>query len=326
MNVRVGIPRALLYYRYFPLWKSFFETLGLEMVVSPSTTEEMIRQGSKFLPGDLCLPVKIFFGHVESIKREVDFLFIPRYISVEPNAYMCPKLMGLPDMVLCAMGDLPPLIDLPIHNKAQGMGAERNFYLKVGERFVKNRQHIQQAYLNGMERQRRFREALQKGFSFEEAVHQSEALDRSDATSRKDGRMKLGIIGRPYCLYDPFLSHTVIKQVEERGYQICTTEAASEQEIQKSMERLRKRIYWSYGKEMVGAAIHFGQIENMEGLINLASFGCGQDSFNFELIQHYTRGEVPILSLIFDEPVSKVGFSTRIDAFLEMIARRKSRP
>ncbi len=321
---KVGIPRGLLFYRYYPLWESFFSALGIEVIVSPPTTEETIRQGSKLLPGDLCLPVKIFFGHIQSIKREVDILFIPRYISVESDAYMCPKLMGLPDMVLCAMDALPPLIDLPIHNKAQGMAAEKMFYLTVGEKFIKNRERIMQAYSRGMERHHRFKEGLQKGFSFEEAVDLSRNPDGL-VMERKDGRMKLGIIGRPYYLHDSFLRKSIVEQVEEKGYQLLTTEAASEHEMIKGMEKLRKRIYWSYGKEMVGAAIHFAQLKDMEGIINLASFGCGQDSFNFELIQHYIRDKIPILSLVFDEPVASVGFSTRIDAFLEMIARRKNR-
>ena len=88
---RVGIPRGLLFYRYFPLWKTFFEALDVEVIVSPPTTEATVRQGSKLLPGDLCLPVKIYFGHAESLKKEVDFLFVPRYISIESDSYMCPS-------------------------------------------------------------------------------------------------------------------------------------------------------------------------------------------------------------------------------------------
>lgn len=36
--MRVGIPRALLYYQYYPAWKTFFEEMGAEVVVSPPTT------------------------------------------------------------------------------------------------------------------------------------------------------------------------------------------------------------------------------------------------------------------------------------------------
>jgi predicted nucleotide-binding protein (sugar kinase/HSP70/actin superfamily) len=317
---KVGVPRGLLFYRYFPLWETFFETIGVEVIVSQPTTEATIGQGSKLLPGDLCLPVKIYFGHIESIKDEVDFLFIPRYISIDPDAYMCPKLIGLPDMVLSTMGSLPPLIDFPIHCKAEGAQAEKLFYLKVGKLFSKDKREVERAFSMGTERQRRFRLLLRKGFSFDEAVYLSRSSDVSEK-SREDGRAKVGIIGRPYYLYDSFLRRSIVEQVEGRGYHLLMTETLEDQEIERGVEKLRKRIYWSFGKEMVGSAVQFAQERSVKGIINLASFGCGQDSFNFEMIRHTIKERLPILSLIFDEHISSAGFSTRIEAFLEMIAR-----
>ena len=37
--IRVGIPRALLYYQYFPMREAFFKELGVEVVVSPPTNK-----------------------------------------------------------------------------------------------------------------------------------------------------------------------------------------------------------------------------------------------------------------------------------------------
>lgn len=320
---RVGVPRGLLFYRYFPLWEAFFEALDIEVVPSSPTTEETIRKGSKLVPSDLCLPVKIYFGHVDSLKANVDWLFVPRYISVDPDAYMCPKLIGLPDMVLCTVDSLPSLIDLPIHCKAQGMGAERVFYLRVGKIFSKNRKKIERAYEMGIERQSRFCALLRWGFPFEQAL----ALSRSPNLPEKpkeDAKVKLGIIGRPYYVHDPFLRRSVAEQVEVRGYHLVTTEILSDEEIEEGVAQLKKRVYWSFGKEMVGSAIGFAKDESIQGLVNLASFGCGQDSFNFELVQHHTRGKIPILSLIFDEHLSSGCFATRVEAFLEMMARGKN--
>ncbi|MHA1131865.1 MAG: acyl-CoA dehydratase activase-related protein, partial [Candidatus Helarchaeota archaeon] len=33
MTKKIGIPRSLLYYKYFPLWKTFFEELGYEIII-----------------------------------------------------------------------------------------------------------------------------------------------------------------------------------------------------------------------------------------------------------------------------------------------------
>ena len=75
--IRIGIPRALLYYQYFPAWKAFFEELGAEVVVSPPTTQAMLAGGSARVVADTCLPVKVFLGHVLSLVGECDWIFIP---------------------------------------------------------------------------------------------------------------------------------------------------------------------------------------------------------------------------------------------------------
>ena len=43
--LRIGIPRALYYYRYGALWKTFFSSLGCEVVVSPKTDRAILQSG-----------------------------------------------------------------------------------------------------------------------------------------------------------------------------------------------------------------------------------------------------------------------------------------
>lgn len=74
---RIGIPRAMFYYQYYPLCKTFFEHLGAEVVVSSRTTRDMVALGCSRLVADICLPVKVFYGHVQSIVNRSDYIFIP---------------------------------------------------------------------------------------------------------------------------------------------------------------------------------------------------------------------------------------------------------
>ena len=41
-KIKIGIPRAILYYRYGVLWKNYFESLGLNVVLSPETNHEKL--------------------------------------------------------------------------------------------------------------------------------------------------------------------------------------------------------------------------------------------------------------------------------------------
>ena len=96
--MNIGIPRALLYYQYFPMWKTFFKELGAEVVVSHPTTKAMVASGSSRVVADTCLPVKVFLGHVLSLIGKCDYIFIPAIRSVSRKIYNCSKFLGLPDM------------------------------------------------------------------------------------------------------------------------------------------------------------------------------------------------------------------------------------
>ena len=326
MSTKVGIPRGLLYYRYFPLWQTFFQELSCEVVLSTPTTEQMVNQGASIAVSDLCLPVKAYFGHVLSLRDQVNLLFVPRYISIEEDAYMCPKFLGLPDMVLNTIQPLPPLIDYPINYKGRKKMTEPIFYEKVGELFTGDSEKIRRAYRRGLDVQENFRCLQQRGLSFEEALGMN--LSSSDGPVAK-GQVnarepKIGLVGRPYYLNDPFLNKGISQKLMARGYGVLTTDSVTETEVNRQISKLSKRVYWSFGKEMVGSALHFADHPQVKGIINLASFGCGQDSFNWELVSHYVKmmGNIPVLSLIFDEHWSDGGLITRLEAFFDVIARQ----
>ena len=51
---------------------------------------------------------------------KVDCLFVPRFISLGKYNYICPKFMGLPDMLRANIEDLPELID-PVIDLRRGV-------------------------------------------------------------------------------------------------------------------------------------------------------------------------------------------------------------
>lgn len=113
------------------------------MITSSETRGDIVRNGINSTGSDLCLPVKTYLGHIYEIKDSVDFLFVPRYISIEKDAYMCPKFLGLPDMVRASISPLPPLIDAPMNFKRYGL---REFLDGIGKSLRMNRRDVEDAY------------------------------------------------------------------------------------------------------------------------------------------------------------------------------------
>ena len=84
---RVGIPRALLMWELFPFFCAFFRALGYEVMLSPATSQQLVRVSLGLAPPTACLPAKVACGHVEALIEEgVDILFIPALIdAAHPN-------------------------------------------------------------------------------------------------------------------------------------------------------------------------------------------------------------------------------------------------
>jgi len=110
----VGIPRALLYYQYYPMWKTFFDRLGVEVVVSPPTTRTTLMKGTARVVADTCLPAKVFIGHTLSLVDKCDYIFIPVIRSLKRKTYNCAKFLGLPDMTRAVVPEAPPILEIEI--------------------------------------------------------------------------------------------------------------------------------------------------------------------------------------------------------------------
>lgn len=299
-KIRIGIPRALLYHQLFPVWKGLFEGVSLEVISSGETTEEVIRKGLNSTGSDLCLPVKTFLGHVYEIKEVVDFLFVPRYISIEEDAYMCPKFLGLPDMVRASISLLPPIIDTPMNLKKGGL---REFLDGIGKTLKIDSRDIEKSY--------------------RKALNSKKALSSEDDSSPHG--LKIALLGRPYLLHDPCINRSIIRRLKNLGVEVRLMNSLPQEEIKYVMDLLQKSLYWSMGKEIVASAYYYLRDKNVDGIINLVSVACGPDSFTSEIINGLSKKmlQLPYMTLYLDEHTSDLGVITRIEAFIDMIKRKK---
>ena len=62
----------------------------------------------------------------------------------------------------------------------------------------------------------------------------------------------------------------------------------------------------------------------IDGIITLTAFGCGPDSLMVERITRKAkRFNKPLLNLTIDEQTGEAGFITRLEAFVDMLFRKK---
>ncbi|MCG8401731.1 MAG: acyl-CoA dehydratase activase-related protein [Firmicutes bacterium] len=318
MPVKVGIPRALLYYYYYPQWETFFRHLGVETVVSRETTRGLLENGLKSSVDEACLPVKLAVGHVMDLRRRADYIFVPRIVSTARREYICPKFLGFPDMVRHTVEDLPPLIDYNFNLYNKGSNPS-DFYYRVGRLFTRNPARIWMAYNAS-------RAALKQHFRHLLAGVIQPGGEPISGPEDVPGGVSVAVIGHPYNIYDRYISMNMIDKLNKSGARVLTADQLTDSVIRAEAQKLPKKLFWTVNQRMIGAAYHFFGRDEIHGLIHVASFGCGPDSFTGELIERHARNgsRKPLLNLTLDEHTGEAGLVTRLEAFLDMVRWRRN--
>lgn len=320
--MKVGIPRALFYYYYYPLWLSFFKSLGVEVVLSPVTSKATVNEGLKLAVDEACLPIKVFYGHTAQLVEQVDWLFLPRIVSVSPKEYICPKFMGLPDMIRENFEKLPSLIS-PIIDRSKNPEKAYQAALEVGLHFTKNKHKIAEAWNQALVSHREYRRLAKNRLEPEEAF---KVLFQGDELEQEpNGNLKVGVLGHGYTIYDPFISMQLMTRLKRMGVQPITAENLDGKLLNQYAAQLPKRMFWSLGKKILASTLYWLDNPQVDGVIFVASFGCGPDSLVGDLVERYCRRRnFPVLLLTIDEHTGEAGVATRIEAFIDMLEGKKA--
>lgn len=325
--MRVGYPRALLYYYCFPFWKTFFESLGHEIVTSSPTNRVIMQEGVARTVGEACLPVKAFVGHVNELRHKVDVMFIPRVVSLERRTYICPKFMGLPSMVKATLTELPPVIEIDV-NAYRGGNGDWGAARAVGDLFGYGWLRVVQAYERGRRTQKRFNELLLAGYDPSEAIERMSGRMGTHINEERAGESgqagSVLLLGHPYTVHDGSFNLQLKERLRLQGYSVLTMESLKPETAQLEADQLPKNIFWSLGRRMVGTARHLLRHGRVQGVVHVAAFGCGPDSLIGEIVGREARtSQVPFLPLVFDEHTGEAGVQTRVEAFTDMLGRRR---
>ncbi|MFX1236109.1 MAG: acyl-CoA dehydratase activase-related protein [Promethearchaeota archaeon] len=324
---KVGIPRALHYYRYFPFWKKLLEELNVEIVLSTPTNKKIVEEGVRHGFGELCIPIKIYYGHIFQLFREhpdLDFIFVPRYVSEVNDAYFCPKFLSLPDIVKI-LPDCPKILNFEVNVKEFPISTS---VIELGKQLGKSQTKSLEAYAIAKNYFNEYHEFLRKGAS---VIHALRLVMRNRTFTlpkrNKKGDIRFLLLGHSYNVFDTYINLDFQKKLKDQGVEVITLENLPKKTFKEPVIVNRKlRNYWRHEEEIMQAIRYFlteGRNE-IDGVIFLISFACGPDSIISELIMRDMKlVGLPFLDIIMDEHSGEAGLLTRIESFTEMIKRKK---
>ena len=295
--MKIGLPKALLYHYYAPLWKAFFDELGVDYIVSSDTTIKTLIVGKEKSIDEACLSLKIYLGHIEELKEKCDYILVPRIFSLVKSEQACTNFNALYDLVRNTFKDIKILnynIDVKHHKY------EKSAFLKIGKDLGFSILESARAY--------------NKAKEIENNYYKNEEKNAKDIL--KTNKTKILLLGHPYILKDNLIGKSIVNYLLNNNISVVYSYQVPRELIDFNCNKISTKIHFTMNKEQIAAFNYFK--DKVNGTIILTAFPCGPDSLSNEMIIR-KRKKHPTLLLTFEDLTNNTAVITRLESFLDML-------
>ncbi len=321
----IGIPRGMSFYHNYPFYHGFFTDLGIKIVLSDITTKQTMTSGSALVVTETCLPIKIYIGHVLNlIDKGIDKILVPSIQSIAPKVYNCSKIRGLPDLVRNVVKKDFTMIEATLDKSEKNQGLYE-FLQEMATPFgITDMERIKKASKTGWRTYNNFHIMSKSGMSYKKAMNYALQGKVFIESQNKEFPISIALISHGYNIFDERASMKIFDKLESMDVKVYSSLQLSNEQMDDGIKALREDMYWANEREMTGAAGHYLKDTKIDGIITLTAFGCGPDSLMIERITRKARRfNKPLLNLTIDEQTGEAGFITRLEAFVDMLFRKK---
>ena len=339
-TVKIGIPRVLNIYSTGPIWRTYFETLGLpreNVVFSEQTSEEMWAEGGKYGSIDPCYPSKvaqahvhnlIFHKHTDARQGPLDYIFfpcithVPTFVTGTMDNASCPIVAGAPNVMKAAFTK------------------ELDFFARAGIEYLDPAVTLQEKNLFKDQMFRAFGEKLgvtrdENDWACDEAFAALDEFHLRLETKGKEileqvereNRPAILVISRPYHS-DPGLNHGIPDEFQTLGYPVLSIRSIPKDPVwlarffEKDLAAGTIRDVFDINDvwpENFSAnsvqkvwATKFAAHHPNVVVLDLSSFKCGHDAPTYGLIDGIIKESQTPYSALHDIDANKPGGSIKI--------------
>jgi len=354
--MRVGMPHMGNIYIPF---KAMFDRLKVDFVMPPISNQRTLSLGARYSPEGLCIPFKMTLGNlIEAAELGANTMLMPGGYGICRLGYYT----RIQEQVLRDLGYDVEIVQLGVsEHKFLGIlnlikRVSNNASLpKIVSAF-----RFGLAKLNALDKIERMVQKVRpvevvKGMANQLYTRAVDAIEQADdynalkkvkkdyVTRLKqvniDNQIKpliVGITGEFYVLLEPFSSFDVERELGKLGVEVRRTVFASEwtkfsfflnplginekDRIHRAALPYLKRDVGGDGWESVGEKVLHAK--EYDGIVHLAPFTCMPEIIA-QNIMPSTRERIPVLTILCDEQIAKPGVLTRLEAFVDLLERKR---
>ena len=331
--------------------KTVLEDLGAEVILAPPNSRRTIELGAMHSPELICMPYKITLGNMlEALELGADTLFMAAgarkcrfgyYHYLHERAL---KNLGKECRFIAVTQYSPLEFVFKVMPDIFGVSPLR-VVRAVAKMLTKSR--LTQEFRQYLNRKRAVdfdgaESAKPKALAVIERAHTLRQIEAARGEVRQlfnlngtEPQVRLGLVGEIYFMIEQFASQEIEKELGKMGAEVVFERSLyrhirhllfSDPAFVRSGRLARRYLEESPGGEAirtVGEAVYFQQ-QGLDGIVHIFPFTCMPENIALEALQKLSEETgMPVLSLSFDEHTSRTGLLTRLEAFVDLVKRRK---
>lgn len=330
--------------------KTFLEKLGVSVVLPPPTTKKTLETGVKLSPELVCLPFKITLGNfIEALASGADTLFMAagaRKCRFGYYHYLQESILAqqFSNFQLFAVSQYSPyqfiFEKLP---RIFSVSPTKVFYAltilfaksALVELFMTKLRWLRAVdFKQASKFEKEGIRLIESADCFAKILQARKKFLAFNTNGRKP-EITIGLVGEIFFMIEPFANQEIEKELGRLGALVI-----SKRSLYRHLRHLLKIDFtfyrnlifaYSYLRDSpggeairtVGEAVQFAR-EGVSGIVHIYPFTCMPENIALAALEKISIDyNIPVLSLSFDEHTSKTGLLTRLEAFIDLVKRKR---
>lgn len=344
-------------------WASALRKLGIEPIIPPSSNKRTLELASAHSPESICLPYKLILGNfLQAIEKGADYVsmisspgicrlgeygqsiknvlkdmgYEDKYIELQ----LYDGFNGMYRFIKDELGATNPVLIVKAINIA------------VRKMFVLDRIENLFSYYRARETvvgtaEKHYKKALTIIMNAERTAElkaaekaASDEIKKTEIDPNRDV-LNVDITGEIFLVQDPFANQNIEKELGRMGVQTRRSLTVSgfirdaiipkafkkgETHLERAYRMARPYLMRDIGGDALESVsdVAFANEKGTDGIIHVSPFTCMPEIMSQNIFPTMRENcEIPILTLILDEQTGRAGYITRLEAFADLMRRRK---
>lgn len=344
-------------------WAAALKKLGIEPLLPPRTSKKTLELASKYSPESICLPYKTVLGNfLQAIDGGADYVAmisspgICRLGEYGQSIKNVLKDLGYEDkyIELQLYDGFKGMYNFFIENLGvkNPVMIAKAINIAIRKVFVLDKLENLFSYYRAREvvsgtAEKHYNRALALIIDAENTKQlkqaQKEAIDEIKKTEIDSNRdvLTVDITGEIFLVQDPFSNQNIEKELGRMGVQTRRSLTVSgfikdaiipkafkkgETHLERAYRMARPYLMRDIGGDALESVsdVAYANEKGTDGIIHVSPFTCMPEIMSQNIFPTMRENcEIPILTLIMDEQTGRAGYITRLEAFVDLMRRRK---